>query len=71
MTLQLVETSPIVTRSDMDEIYTLIKEFNKAYEVGQSTELRDLYVKLVEEEHEEWVTIGLVSTSCSVILWPF
>ncbi len=53
--LTLVIKRPPMKEPDISNILKTQKEFAEAYEVPVSTAAQELYVKLVEEEHEEWV----------------
>ncbi len=53
--LTLVTPTPIMQEPDLKKVIAYQDEFCKAYEVRHTTATQELYVHLLEEEHEEWV----------------
>ncbi len=53
--LSIVTPHPIIPEPDLTDVLYCQAQFQQAYEVPLSKETAKLYVKLIEEEHEEWV----------------
>ncbi len=55
MELQLVKPAPRIEEPDVTHIMECQAEFAKAFEVASTPEVKDLYLDLIDEEHEEWI----------------
>lgn len=53
--LTIVKPAPRITPPDLSKVMVMQEEFNRLYEVPVNSETEELYVKLIEEEHEEWI----------------
>jgi len=53
--LKLVKPDPLVTSIDISDLVKLYAEFHTAYGLAMTRETQELYAKLIEEEHEEWL----------------
>jgi len=54
-TMKLVKPEPLINEPDISSLMACQEEFHKVYEIPTNADTQELYVKLIEEEHEEWV----------------
>ena len=55
VSLTLITPHPLIPEPDLTKVMAAQDEFAKAYDVPRTTATQDLYIHLIEEEHEEWV----------------
>lgn len=55
MTLSLIKPPPMIDTPNIEQVMPIQQQFNTSFGVGTSKETEELYLKLIEEEHEEWV----------------
>lgn len=53
--LELVKPPKLIPAFDISDLYKLYAEFHTAFGLGKTQSTQELYTKLVEEEHEEWL----------------
>lgn len=55
MTPTLVKPVPFIAEPDVTEIMKAMDEFHVKFQVPRNGGTQELYITLIEEEHEEWV----------------
>lgn len=53
--MTLVKPEPFIEEPNLDFVMSAQKEFQEVFEIPINKITQDLYVVLVEEEHEEWI----------------
>jgi hypothetical protein len=53
--MELVKPEPLIEEPDITGVYKMYEEFHTVYQIGINRTVQELYAKLIEEEHEEWL----------------
>ena len=53
--LNLVKPPPLIDVPDTSYLQLLQKEFHKTFEIPINSSTEEVYARLIEEEHEEWI----------------
>lgn len=52
---KLVKPEPFIAEPDLTDVMKAQAEFHVKFEIPRNIDMQNLYIDLIEEEHEEWV----------------